>query len=152
MSQYTTRALSAATAATADNTALCVWNPDTAKRIKLVEFGCFCVTAPGAGAGLVLARQTTRGTPGATVTPDADNAWDADDIPASGFLLDTTHSAQGTKQTPPLWGWVASGAIGAGIIWPTPRGIYIPPGAGLSFQNRAAIAFPASEFYVTIEE
>lgn len=151
MSIYTVRGLTAATAATANNAAFGIWNPDTAKRIKLLEFGIFCVSAPAAGAGLLLGRNTTKGT-STDVTPDADNAWDADDVPASLFVLQTAFSAEATKATPEMWGWVPAGAIGAGVIWPVPRGIYIPPASGLTWKNRVATIFPACEVYATIEE
>ncbi len=153
MSVYQVRGLTAATAATADHALFGLWNPDASKRIRLLELGLFKSGAGAAGDSVYLTRSTMRGTAGSTVTPDADNAYDADDVPASGALLDlAAYSAQPTLATPPLWGWVASAVAGAGVIWPCSPGIVIPPGAGLVVAQRVATAWPASEVYLKFDE
>ena len=153
MGVYSVRGFTAATAATADHSVFSVWNPDSLKRITLLELGLFKAGAGAANDSLYVCRTSARGTAGSTVTPDADNAWLGDDVPASGFLLDlAAFSVQPTKGSPNLFGWVASAVAGAGIIWPTPRGIVIPAGTGIAVAQRAATAFPTSEVYAVIEE
>lgn len=153
MGVFSARGFNAATAATADHALFGVWNPDSAKRIKVLELGVFKSGAGVAADSVYVCRSTARGTAGSTVTPDADNAWDGDDIPASGWLLDlSSYSVQPTKGSPNLWGWVAAAVAGSGIIWPTPRGIWVPPGTGLVVAQRVATAWPASEVYAVVEE
>lgn len=153
MALYSVRGFTAATAATADHAIFSVWNPDSLKRITLVEMGLFKAGAGAANDSLYVCRITTRGTAGSTVTPDADNAWQGDDVPASGFLLDlAAFSAQPTKASPNLFGWVASAVAASGFIWPTPRGIAIPAGTGIAIVQRAATAWPTSEVYAVVEE
>jgi len=153
MSDFSVRGLTAATAATADHAICALWNPDSLKRIKVFEMGIFKTAVGTAADSLYVARITARGTAGSTVTPDVDNAWDADDIPASGALLDlAAYPVQPTLGTPRMWGWVASAIAAAGVIWPTPRGISIPPGTGLALCQRAATIWPVSEVYFCWEE
>lgn len=153
MSAFSSRGFTAATAATADHAIAALWNPDSLKRIKVFECGLFKSAVGTAADSIYIARITTRGTAGSTVTPDADNAWDADDVPASGALLDlAAYSVQPTRGTPNLFGWVAAAVAAAGFIWPTPRGITIPPGAGLAICQRAATIWPTSEVYFAWEE
>jgi hypothetical protein len=148
LSDFSVRGLTVATAATADHAIAALWNPDSLKRIKVFETGIFKTAGGTAGDSLYITRITARGTAGSTVTPDADNAWDADDVPASGALLDlAAYSVQPTLGTPRMFGWVASAGAGAGIIWPTPRGISIPPLGGLALVQRAATIWPVSEVY-----
>lgn len=153
MAEYSARGVTAATAATIDHAVAALWNPDTAKRIKLLELGLFKAGAGAANDGLYLTRITARGTPGSTITPDADNAWSGDDVPSSGALVDlAAYSVQPTRATPPLWGWIAAAVAASGVIWPTPRGIWIPPGTGLALCQRTATAWPISEVYFCWEE
>lgn len=153
MAEYSARGFTSATAATADHTIASLWNPDGAKRIRLLETGIFKGGAGTANDSVYICRITTRGTPGATVTPDADNAWWGDDVPSSGALVDVAaFTVQPTKSTPALFGWVASAIAAAGVIWPTPRGIEIPFGTGIAIVQRAATAWPASEVYFVWDE
>ena len=48
--------------------------------------------------------------------------------------------------------WVFAAVAASGVVLPIPRGIEIPPGTGLCFCNRAAIAFPTSEIAIVVEE
>jgi hypothetical protein len=153
MSVFSARGFTAATAATADHAITTLWNPDSAKRIKLIEAGLFKAGAGTSGDSLYMIRTSTRGTAGTTVTPDADNAWDGDDIPSSGALMDlAAFSGQPTLQGPGLFGWVAGAASASGFIWPCPRGIWIPPGKGIALCQRAATIWPTSEAYFEWEE
>jgi len=153
MAAYSVRGFTGATAATADHTIAALWNPDSVKRLCLLEHGCFKAGAGTANDSVYITRITTKGTPASDVTPDADNAWLGDDTPGSGALLSIgAYSAQPTKASPPLFGWVASAAAGSGYIWPTPRGIWVPPGTGIAIVQRAATAWPTSEVYFVWEE
>ena len=153
MAIYSARGVTAATAATADHTVFGLWNPDSLKRITLLEIGLFKTTGGTAGDSIYLGRTTARGTAGSTVTPDADNAWTGDDIPSSGALLDlAAYSVQPTKATPNLWGWVAAAVAASGVIWPCARGIAIPPGTGVAINQRVATIWPISEVYAVWEE
>lgn len=153
MAEYSVRGFTAATAATADHAIFGLWNPDTLKRIKVLELGLFKAGAGTANDSVYLCRTTARGTAGSTVTPDADNAWYNDDVPSSGALLDlAAYSVQPTKGTPNLWGWVAAAVAASGFIWPTPRGIWIAPGTGIAIVQRAATIWPTSECYAVWEE
>jgi len=150
---FSVRGFTAATAATADHAIAQLWNPDTLKRIKMLELGLFKAGAGTANDSVYLVRTTAEGTVGSTVTPDADNSWDGDDTTASAARLGlAAFSVQPTKATPNLWGWVASVVAGSGVIWPTPRGIWIPPGTGLAIAQRAATIWPISEVYFVFEE
>ncbi len=150
---YSVRGLTAATAATADIAIASLWNPDATDSITVLEFGLFKTTAGAAADSLYMERITARGTAGSTVTPDLDNSWGNLVAPPSGALLDlASYSVQPTSSTPPLFGWVAAAVAGSGLIWPTPRGIKIPPGAGISLCTRVATAWPVSEVYFVWEE
>jgi len=150
---YSVRAFTAVTVATVDHAIVQLWNPDATKRIKVLEVGMFKAGAGTANDSMYLARTSTIGTSATTVTPDADNAWAGDKAPSSAAVLKVAaFSVQPTLLTPPLWGWVSSAAAGAGVIWPTPRGIEIPPGAGLAMVQRQATIWPTSEVYYVFED
>lgn len=152
MAFFSVNGLTVATAATDAHAICAIWNPDSLKRIWVHEVSIFAAAAPGAGAGFEIRRTTTRGTAGSTVTPDADNAHEDGDVPASGFLLDlAAYSAQPTTQTPALMGFVFAAVAASGIVMPLRR-IVVPPGTGLALVNRAAIAVPASEVGFVVEE
>ncbi|MGH9908108.1 MAG: hypothetical protein ACRD8U_21260 [Pyrinomonadaceae bacterium] len=153
MAVYYVRGVTAATAATADHAICALWNPAAGRRIKVVEFAVFKAGTGASSDSVKIERITARGTAGSTVTPDADNSAEADAIPDSGALLDlAAYSAQPTRATPGLYGWVAPNVAGAGIILPFPRGITIPPGAGLALTQRAATAWPISEVTFIFED
>jgi hypothetical protein len=154
MSIFSCRGITAATAATADHALAALWNPDSLKRIKVIETGLFKGGAGASADSVYICRITARGTAGSTVTPTASNAWDGDDSPMSGSLLDlAAYSGQPTRAAAPyMFGWVASAVAGSGIIWPTPRGISVPPGTGLCIAQRVATAWPISEVYFVWEE
>lgn len=64
-----------------------LWNPSTTLSLWVTQVFAYGVSGHG---NLVptLKRQTTRGTPGSTVTPDADNDQQGEQAPPSGALLD----------------------------------------------------------------
>lgn len=150
---YSVRGFTAATAATADHTIFSLWNPDATDSLSVFELGIFKAGAGTANDSVYICRITARGTAGSTVTPDADNAWGNLVVPPSGALLDlAAFTVQPTKSTPNIFGWVAAAVVGSGIVWATPRGIKIPPGAGLAVVQRAATIWPTSEVYISWEE
>lgn len=150
---YAVRGFTAATAATADVAICSLWNPDSTDSMTVLEMGLFKAGAGASTDSLYVERITARGTAGSTVTPDGDNAWGNLVTPPSGALLDlASYSGQPTSSTPPMFGWVAANVAGAGFQWPTPRGIKIPPGAGVSMAIRVAAAWPTSEVYFVWEE
>ena len=153
MAVYHVRGFTAATAATADHAIASLWNPSATKRIKVVEFAIFKAGAGAANDSLKLERITTKGTPGSTVTPDADNSAEADAVPDSGAVLDlAAFTVQPTRATPALFGWVAPAVAAAGLVYPFPRGLTIPPGTGLAITQRAATAWPISEVSFVFED
>lgn len=153
MSTYSVRGFTATTAATADHTIAELWNPDASKRIKVLEIGLFKGGAGTAGDSIYICRTTAKGTAGSTVTPDADNAWDASKTPQSACTLElAAFSSQPTKASPNMFGWVAAAVSASGFIWPTPRGLEIPFGTGLAIVQRAATVWPTSEVYFVWDE
>jgi len=150
---YYVNGTTAATLATDQHVIAEIWNPSTTRAIQLVEVQVVCFAAPGAGAGFLIRRSSTRGTAGSTVTPAAVHHHRNLAVPDSGFLLDlAAFSAQPTLTAGDLGGWVVAAVAASGIVLPIPRGIEIPPGQGLCLVNRAAIVFPTSEVNVVIEE
>lgn len=161
-SVYSVRGFTAATGTTEPQPVCQLWNPDSAIRVRVLECG---VTLGGVLPNVnqtqpLLVRTTTRGTPGSTVTPDADNAWDNLVAPLSGVLLDLAQwSVNPTEATPGLLGWnlggsVSTGTAGMGWVWANPVGIDIPPGTGLLISPTigGAAAWPTSEVYFVWEE
>ena len=154
MAIYSVRGFTAATAATADHCIAELWNPDSLKRIKVLETGLFKAGAGAANDSIYICRTTAKGTAGSELTPAAANAWANDDVPSSGALLElSAFSVQPTKASAPfMFGWVAAAVAASGFIWPTPRGIEIAAGTGLAIVQRAATAWPTSEVYFVWEE
>lgn len=155
MNVYYVRGFTAATAATANHVIAELWNPGTVagRRIEVYEVAVFKAGAGVANDSIYLERTTARGTAGSTVTPDADNAGQADSTPPSGALLDlAAFTVQPTLATPGMYGWVAPAVAGAGIILPLPRGVVIPAGTGLAVVQRAATAWPTSEVTFVFED
>lgn len=147
------RGFTAATAATVNHAIATLWNPSGSRRIKVVEVAIFKAGAGTANDSLYLNRITARGTAGSTVTPDADNSSEADSTSPAGMLLDlAAFTVQPTLASPGMYGWVAAAVAGAGIGIPVPRGIWIPPGAGLAILQRAATIWPTSEVSFVVED
>lgn len=155
MARYRTNGLTAATAGTDAHAIAQIWNPSSTKRIEIVELGICATTAPAAGAGFVLRRSTARGTPGSTVTPNAEAADSRDAAPDSGFLLDlAAFSVQPTLAAGELGpAWMLAPVAGSGLIYPVGgRGLTVPPGTGVCLVNRAAVITPISEVFFVVDD
>ena len=160
MGVYSVRGFPQATGSGVADVAIAqLWNNDTLKRVSVLEVGVHVAGLTGGRASL--ARTTVRGTPNSTVTPDGDNAWDNDDVPPSGVLLDlAVFSTQPTLADPRVWGMCirdaasVAGSGGVGFVWTMPRGFWVPPQAGLSIQAMDAdvVSWVASEVYFVWEE
>lgn len=152
MGFYSVAGRTAATAAAADQSVAGVWNPSTTRRARVYEIGWYKTDITGSGQ-LRIQRTTARGTATVTATPDADNAWDANDTPPSALVLDTTYSAQPTLAAlPALTGnRPSTSEEGVGFVWIFSRGIEILNG-GLAIVTGTATAMPASDVYVVWEE
>lgn len=151
MPRYSVGGRSAATAATADHAAAALWNPSATKSIRVREIWCFKSVATVDHHQLL--RITARGTPGTTVTPDADNDFDRELAPPSGAVLDlATYTAQPTVQTPPLARANLPAAIGAGFIWVFAEPILVKAGTGLAICTPQANVLQASDFTFVWDE
>lgn len=132
---------------------MAVWNPHSTRRVVVSELG-FYKNGTG-GDRFNLRRTTTRGTPGSTVTPDADNAWDLDDTPPSGVLLDLgDFTSLPTFASPDLSATIlntVTGSPGMGMVWTFPGGLWIPPGTGVAVMANSSL-FAPSECYAVWEE
>lgn len=140
---YTAKGEPADTAATDAHAIWNIWNPSSTRRIELLEIAYCAIGTPGAGMGFELRRTTARGTGGSTITPTADHHTKRDAAPDSALVIDlAAFSVQPTLDGDELGpGWAFPAVAAAGLIYPLPRGIEIPPGTGLAAVNRAAIAF-----------
>lgn len=147
------RGFNAATAATANHALACIWNPHATRRIRVVEVGVYKAGVGAANDSIYLCRITARGTPGSTITPDADNSSEGDATSPAGALLDlSAYTVQPTLASPGMYGWVAPAVAAGGITIPVPRGIAVLPGTGLAILQRAATAWPTSEITYVFED
>jgi len=158
MAVYSAAGRTTATAATANHAVFQFWNPDAAQRVLLLETGFYWAGAPPAGSpGFYMVRTTTIGTAAAVVTPDADNAWDRQDVPPSGATIRLgAFSVQPTLATPQLFGHTSAavaGQNGTGYVWVFGHApLTVPPGTGVAVVQRISNATPISEVYVVFEE
>lgn len=155
MARYRTNGLTTATAATDAHAIAEIWNPAVGKRIYLVEIGLNAITAPAAGAGFAFRRATAKGTPAATVTPNAEASDERDAAPDSAFTLELgAFSVQPTLAAGELgFAWSLAAVAASGIFYPfSGRGIAIPPGTGLVLVNRAAVVLVASEISAVVDD
>lgn len=144
----------ATTAATDQHAIAEIWNPSSTRTIRLLEVALVAFSVPGAGAGFITRRSSAKGTAGSTVTPVDDNDAAFKETPQSAWTLELAgFTTQPTLTTGDLYPcWVFAAVTASGLVLPIPRGIEIPPGTGLCFVNRAAIAFPTSEIGVVVED
>lgn len=155
---YTVRGRSAATAATADHAICTLWNPHATQRVKVLQWSLFKQGGAGAaGDSIRLRRISARGTPGSTVTPGISNHSELAAAPVSGLLLDlaafTTQPTLLASSVDMGIGWDAAAVQGAGLVYPIPGGLIIPPGAGIAIIQVAGTAWPASEVaFVWLED
>jgi hypothetical protein len=143
----------AATAATADQSGAHLWNPHATKSIYIREVHCFSTAATAQAPALV--RTTSAGTtPGTTVTPDADNAWDRRAVPPSGCILYlATFATYPTVATPYLARTHLPAAIGAAVMWSfLDEPIEVPAGTGLGVTTPIATALQANRYSFVWDE
>jgi hypothetical protein len=137
----------AATAATADQAGAQLWNPHATKSIYVREVWVFSTAATAQHPSLI--RTTTAGTtPGTTVTPDADNAFDRRAVPASGALLyAATFAAYPTVAAPYLCRATLPAAIGAAAMFSfLDQPVEVPAGTGLAVATPIATALQANRY------
>jgi hypothetical protein len=133
-----------ATAVTIDHAVAQLWNPSTARRIRVREIHVAKQAAGGADEP-TLRRSTARGTAGSTITPTIVNDFERDLAPPSGALLDlSAFSAQPTLEALSPASFVVPAAAGAGLMWAFPEPIEIPAASGLVLTTGIALAFPVS--------
>lgn len=128
--------MNAATGATLNDVASQLWNPSSTKSIFVAEIHFTKTTATGDSHGLQ--RSSARGaTPGATVTPDADNAYSRQATPPSATVLELANfGTEPTLAGPEIMRTSLPAAIGSGFSWIFGNGqpgfgIEVPPGTGL---------------------
>lgn len=142
MQEYAVAGRNAATDATADDSVATLWNPSSTRHLWVVEMFIFNTTA--GSANVTICRQSTRGTPASTVTPDIDNDLEHDLAPPTAAVLDLgNYSAEGTKLAPDLEDYFTAATIGAGIRWNwRARPIRVKPGQGLTILNFTTTSVP----------
>lgn len=151
---YTITKRVAASGASADNAIASLWNPHGTQRIKLLQFALVAGnTAPATGCTLKLRRISGRG----TCTSLAGTIYNhslKSIAPVSVSCIDYTYTVQPTFETGDLGlGWVLPIVAAAGVIYPIPGGIEIPPGAGLCICTGSAILVPACDVtFVWLED
>jgi hypothetical protein len=125
--------------------AAALWNPSSTQYIHLREIWLFKTTATVDNHAPY--RITTRGTPGSTVTPNANNCHGQTKVaPASGALLDlAAYSVQPTIGTPALVRANLPAAIGSGSIWIFNEPYVIAPGEGVAIATPVAVILQASD-------
>lgn len=149
---YTASGITAATAATADHVIAALWNPASNRRLTVVGARC-SKSAVGAADIPRLARITTQGTVGSTITPTIVNHHERDLAPPSGALLNlAAFSVQPTIEPLRLHSFYVPASIGAGLMWAFEGEIEIPAGNGLAFVTGSALAYPVSSADFTWHE
>jgi hypothetical protein len=157
---YSVRGLAAATTAAANQSVITLWNPSSTALLEILELGVTPNTQTGGGPSsrLMIRHVSTRGTAGSTVTPDADNAWDAATAPASGALVDLSNYSVQPTFLPQMLVASFSGVAGSGgwqyvFVPPYPDyPLVVPPGKGITAMTASAVGWPESEVYVAWEE
>lgn len=148
--RYAVAGRSAATAATADQAGCHLWNPHATKSIYIREVWWFKTVATADNPGLV--RTSTIGTtPGTTVTPDADNAFDRHAAPPSACVLYlATFATYPVVQGPYMHRENLPAAIGAGLVWSfLDEPVEVPAGTGFAVATPVAtILQPGDATYV----
>lgn len=133
------------TAATANHVAAQLWNPDSTKPIYVREIHWAQLNATISN--VALQRSSARGaTPTSTVTPDADNAYNAQTAPPSASVLElSTFGTQPTLATPPIRRTNLPAAIGSGFIWVFEPPLEIRPATGLCIATPVAVILQAAD-------
>ncbi len=134
MPRYAVAGRSGTPTAVANAPVAVLWNPHAAKAIKVREV-YYWKTAITLVAQLALVRISTRGTPGSTITPDADNDFERLVAPISGAVLDLAQfSVLPTAQEPYLERWRFNDTpIGSGVVIVFANSpVIVPAGTGLA--------------------
>lgn len=123
-----------------------VWNPSGTRSIRVVQAALLMRDFDVPDNTMYLGKISVRGTPGSTVTPDADNAEDGLTGPASGFLVDLAEytvqpTISGDLYSPFAFPVAAAGAEGSGFVLPIPRGVLLGPSQGLGIFYRISATF-----------
>jgi hypothetical protein len=143
LSRYGIGGRSGTTAATAGHYIGVLWNGHATKSIFVRSM---TMSKLAGGAGQLMRRLTTRGTPATTETPDIDNDFERLKAPISGTVLDLgAYSVQPTQSLPEdLVRPMPSGAAAApGPIWEVyfgETGIRVYAGTGLGVAQTGATA------------
>jgi hypothetical protein len=151
--RYSVGGRSAATAATADQSAGHLWNPHATKSIYVREIWFFKTVATVDNPGLV--RTTTIGTtPGTTVTPDADNAFDRRAAPPSvSVLYLAAFATYPVIAGPYMHRENLPAAIGAGLVWSFyDEPIEVPAGTGLAVATPVAVILQPADLTFVWDE
>jgi hypothetical protein len=125
------------------------WNPSGTVRLHVTQVQLLHTGGTASNVmRFYLARTTARGTPNATVTPDADNAYERLAAPPSGAVLDLGNfSVEPTEVTPYIFRAYPGQGQGAGAMWTLKAPLHVPPGTGLGLfvtdtvTLRAAVTF-----------
>jgi hypothetical protein len=148
-----------------------LWNPSSTRRIEVVEVAIFDTDFDAIQFTWLVSRSSARGaTPTATITPDADNAHQADSVPPSGAVLEMgPFTTQPTLATPPLSalaikssaastkpdGGLAFFPSGMDDLLSEERPVVVPPGTGLVIHmtgQAGDIMAASQEVYVGFED
>lgn len=108
-----------------------IWNANASRHIWIREIGFF-IASTAVAADIELARQATRGTQTASLTPVQQDPADV----APTWVIDNTWSAAPTAPATMLRRIQFGANIGAGVIWTWPpsgnsKGLKVAAGAGL---------------------
>lgn len=127
-----------------------IWNPSGGgnRQIRVVSMSLFMRDWDVPPNVLYMAKISARGTPGSTITPDADNAEDGATPPVQAWVLDlaeyTVQPTQTAVRTHSGMTFPPAGATadtGSGFTLPLPRGFVLKPGSGLGIFEVLASTF-----------
>jgi hypothetical protein len=133
---YSVAAVTATTAEAGEPYAA-LWNPSSSISLHVTWLSWFGLST--SGSQLQIARISTRGTPGSTITPGSDNSWDRTAAPPSGALLDLANYTAAATVDAVLMQTNTSPRNGAGMVLFLAKGITVPPGTGLAMICPAAM-------------
>ena len=144
--RFSTAGRTAATAANARDVVAQLWNPSTDRVLLVREIRLTNTNAAAPHNRTVVARTTTTGTAGSTVTPDIDNEYSRFAAPPSGaLLLLALFSVQPTVDATNLeLAWYRQ-EPGAGFVWTYNVPVGVPPASGLAIINSGGFITTAAD-------
>ena len=151
--RYAVAGRSANTAATIDQSAGHLWNPSTSRGIFVREVHVVQVNATASNLGLI--RTTTIGTtPGTTVTPDVDNAFNRQAAPPSASVLYlATFATYPVVAGPYMYRTNTPAAGGVSSLWIMgDEPIFVPAGTGLAVATPVAVILQSSDISYVWDE